>query len=164
MIKKSLIAAMAALALPSAINAHAVDPSYDEVVGSVEKFFEALRSEDKTALAKVMIPEATIFVHNRTGDDHHSVQIVSVADHLERWSKGTAKTDEFMNYQAVLIDGDMAQVWGPYVFTVDGKATHCGVNALSLVKQEDGWKVGNTSFSMEPVSKCKSLGAPEVPE
>jgi hypothetical protein len=68
-----------------------------------------------------------------------------------------------MIYTTVLVDGDMAQVWGPYRFTAGGKTTHCGINAMSLVKRDGVWKVANTSFTMERPDRCEALGAPEVP-
>ena len=60
-----------------------------------------------------------------------------------------------MIYETVLVDGDMAQVWGPYYFEVEGALSHCGVNSLSLVRDASGgWKVGNTSFTVEPPETC----------
>ena len=62
--------------------------------------------------------------------------------------------------QRVLVDGDMAQAWGPYTFFANGKISHCGINSLSMVRTDDGWKVANTSFSMVPPEECESIGAP----
>ncbi|MFN4021109.1 MAG: hypothetical protein ACK4IC_11405 [Erythrobacter sp.] len=134
-----------------------------EVIAAAEAFFAALRSDDKTALAGVMLPEGMIFVHSRMKPDLARVDAVPVADHLARWAKGTRKTDEVMRYDAVLVTGDMAQLWGPYRFIAEGKTSHCGINALSLIKTENGWKVANTSFTMELPERCAALGAPEAP-
>jgi hypothetical protein len=68
-----------------------------------------------------------------------------------------------MVYTAVLVDGDMAQVWGPYRFMAGGKTTHCGIDSLSMVKRDGAWKVANTSFTMVPPSQCDALGAPKEP-
>ena len=133
------------------------------VVEGVDAFFAALRSDDKTALAQQMLPEGVIFVHNRMKPDMPRIDVVPVAKHLENWAKGTRMVDEVMRYDSVLVDGDMAQVWGPYSFWVDYELTHCGINSLSMVKTETGWKVANTSFTMERPSECERLGVPGFP-
>lgn len=158
----------ALFALPALIAAAplaAAEPSaaQSEAIAAADAFFAALRSDDKTALAGQMLPEGMIFIHNRMNPDAPRVDVVPVARHLENWAKGTRKVDEVMRYDAVLVDGDMAQVWGPYRFIAEGKTTHCGINSMSLVKRADGWKVANTSFTMEQPARCASLGAPEAP-
>jgi ketosteroid isomerase-like protein len=126
---------------------------------AVSQFFDALGSEDKTALADVMIPEGVIFVHNHMDPDNPRVDVVPVEQHLARWPQGTREVSEQMRMEEVLIHGDMAQVWGPYAFLVEGTVTHCGVNSLSLVRDAEGnWKVGNTSFTMVPREGCEALG------
>ena len=64
-----------------------------------------------------------------------------------------------MHNGTVLVDGDMAEVWGPYILTVAGKMSHCGINSLSMVKTESGWKVANTSFTMEAPDNCIEIAA-----
>jgi ketosteroid isomerase-like protein len=134
----------------------------DAVKAAADAFFAALRGDDKTALAAQMLTEGVIFVHNRMNPKAR-VDVVPVAKHLENWAKSPPGLDEVMAYDTVLIDGDMAQVWGPYRFTAGGKTTHCGINALSLVLTDSGWKVANTSFTMERPEFCDELGAPEAP-
>ena len=107
-----------------------------------------------------MLPDGMIFVHNRMNPDMPRIDVVPVAKHLENWAKGTRMVDEVMRYDSVLVDGDMAQVWGPYSFWVDYELTHCGINSLSMVKTETGWKVANTTFTMEQPSECERLGVP----
>ena len=133
-----------------------------EVTSAVWSFFKALRSDDKTALASVMDANGMITIHDRMNPSEPKIAFVPVSRHLENWLKSPPGLDERMFEETVLIDGDMAQVWGPYRFTADGKTTHCGINSLSLVKHADGWKVANTSFTMEHPSECERLGAPEA--
>lgn len=152
----------AGLALALATPAAAEGPASDReaVVAAADAFFFALGSTDKTELAEVMLPEGMIFVHNRMNPENPRVDAVPVADHLKRWAQTTDRFIEEMRYDMVLVDGDMAQVWGPYAFLVNGAVAHCGINSLSLVKTDDGWKVANTSFTMEQPSECERLGAP----
>jgi ketosteroid isomerase-like protein len=156
-----LIVSATVLAL-TPVAATAQDDPRAEAIAAADAFFAALRSPDKAALAEVMLPDAMIYVHDRIVPDQPRVDAIRVSDHLARWAKGTRAVDERMTYATVLVDGDMAQVWGPYVFLVDDKVSHCGINSLSLVRTDAGWKVGNTSFSMVAPDQCTAIGAPEA--
>ena len=159
---KAILAITAAL-IAAPLAAEEQSPEQAEVIAAADAFFAALGSDDKTALAGVMLPEGMIFVHNRMKPEAPRVDAVPVADHLARWAKGTRKADEVMHYETVLVTGDMAQVWGPYSFWSDYELTHCGINSLSMVRTEAGWKVANTSFTMELPSECERLGVPGFP-
>jgi hypothetical protein len=134
-----------------------------EAIAAVDAFFTALRSDDKTALAREMDSAGTIYIHDRRDPAGPEVTIVPVAAHLARWAETPPGLDERMVYKTVLVTGDMAQVWGPYRFIAGGKTTHCGINNMSLVKREGRWRVANTSFTMELPERCAALGAPEAP-
>lgn len=157
---RTFITAAAALLAAAPLAAEEQSPAQAEVIAGAEAFFRALGSTRKTDLAEVMLPEGMIFVHNRMDPTNPRVDIVPVARHLERWAGTTGRFVEEMKYETVLVDGDMAQVWGPYRFLRNSEVSHCGINSLSLVKTDSGWKVANTSFTMEPPSECERLGAP----
>ncbi len=158
---KALLATAALFAAASL----AAEPSSEhaDVIAGVDAFFDALRSDDKTALAQTMDPQGLITIHNRMDPAAPKILFVPVAKHLENWLKSPNGLDEQMIYQTVLVEGDMAQVWGPYRFIAGGKTSHCGVNSMSLVKRDGAWKVANTSFSMVPPDQCAAIGAPEAP-
>ena len=39
----------------------------------------------------------------------------------------------------------MASVWAPYTFYLNGAISHCGINSIELLHDEDGWKVTQIS-------------------
>lgn len=143
--------------------AWADDDPAQEAKLAVNGFMNAIASDDKTDLADHMVPEAMIFVHNRMDPANPRVDHLTVAQHLENWAKRDARYIEDMAYTSVLVDGDMAHVWGPYSFWVNYELSHCGINSLNLVRTQDGWKVANTSFTMERPSECERLGVPGFP-
>jgi hypothetical protein len=150
--KAILATAVALLAAPLAANSPT--PEALAVRDGVSDFFNALASDDKTALARQMIPEGMIFIHDRRTPDAPRLAMVPVAKHLENWLKSPGDVAEVMHIEHVLVDGDMAQAWGPYYFTVSSKLSHCGINSLSMVRREGRWLVANTSFTMEPPEAC----------
>lgn len=136
-------------------------PEQAEVIAAAEAFMAAIGNPDRSRIADHMLPEGMIFIHNRMDPANPRIDTVPVARHLERWLGRSGRFIEQMRYTSVLVDGDMAQVWGPYRFLANSAVSHCGINALSMVRTAGGaWKVANTSFTMESPSECDRLGAP----
>ena len=134
------------------------------VIAGANAFMDAIANSDRTVLTQHMLPEAVIFVHNRFNPDKPRVDVMPATRHFENWAKRTSDYQESMRYDHVLVDGDMAQVWGPYSFTADGTLTHCGINSMSMVRMEDGsWKVGNVSFTMVAPQQCGAVGVDWLP-
>jgi hypothetical protein len=155
-------ALLIAAAPPSAAPLASQEPTAEQadVIAAAEAFMFAIGSPNRAKLADHMIPEGMIFVHNRMNPEAPRVDAVPVAQHLERWLTRTGRYIEQMRFTSVLVESDMAQVWGPYRFLLNSEVSHCGINVLSMVKTDSGWKVANTSFTMEPPSECARLGAP----
>jgi hypothetical protein len=42
---------------------------------------------------------------------------------------------------AIQVDESMGHVWTPYEFYVNGKSSHKGVNAFTLFKKDNTWKI-----------------------
>jgi hypothetical protein len=55
--------------------------------------------------------------------------------------------EERLTDPAVDVDGDIAMIWSPYVFLIDGKLSHCGVNHFDLVRENGQWKVLNITWT-----------------
>jgi hypothetical protein len=68
---------------------------------------------------------------------------------LEALAAGTSKLHEaFTAPPDVRIDGDLATVWGPYTFTIDGTLSHTGIDALQLVRTPEGWRLTGGIYSI----------------
>jgi len=61
-----------------------------------------------------------------------------------------AELAEKMYDAKVKVDGDLAWVDGRYIFTVNNKLQHCGMNSFHLVRTSEGWKLGNSISTIEP--------------
>jgi len=151
-------AALAAAASPALAQDN--ESKHRALIKAADAFFEALRGEDKTALARTMLAESVIFVHDRRDPDNPKMRIVAAGEHLKNWETSPPGTDEYMRYEAVRVDGSMGHIWGPYVFLLNEKPTHCGINSMSFAMTDKGWRVANTSFTMTSLEECGPLGAP----
>ena len=62
--------------------------------------------------------------------------------------EGPALKEQLVGAPAIEIDGDIAMVWSSYVFTIDGKFSHCGIDHFDLVRDPGGqWKLLNLTWS-----------------
>ena len=136
----------------------AVSPEEQEVVATVQKLFDAMAAHDGDAASAVTIPEGRVFVVRATGETGASSTLAQFAERLPT-IKG--KILERMWKPEVRVDGRMATLWAPYDFHRDGQRTHCGIDAVDLVKTASGWKISGISYTVVtegcPVSP---LGAP----
>lgn len=137
---------VAAGLLPSA-DAFASDAveAAESPLAAVDALFEAMATHDTHAARQLIVPGARFVVVRPDGtpamrDD--AGFLASLAQHPE------SELRERMWGHQVLVDGAMAQVWGPYDFHVDGKFSHCGVNSIGLVQGADGWRVAAVSYTM----------------
>lgn len=116
----------------------------------INTMFAEMANHNPEAIKAVYMPEALLvaLIKNKEGK--------TVTRFLtgEAFSKGFAvkksELKEDMYEMKTEIFGDLALVHGRYVFFVDKKIAHCGVNAFHLVRTDTGWKIGGASSTIEP--------------
>lgn len=118
------------------------------VLDTVQSFFDVIASRDTEAGARLVIPEA-VLVSVREANGSKAVRHVSCAQWLAQLKTIEGEMFEaFVGEPVVLIDGDVAAVWGSYYFDRDGQRSHGGVDALTLVRASDGWKIAGGAYSV----------------
>jgi hypothetical protein len=86
-------------------------------------------------------------------DGTRRVQRRPWSDVLARFQPGPERFEERLTNPAIDSDGNVAVVWGNYVFLVNGKVDHCGVDHFQLMRENGSWKIADVSWS-ERVSGC----------
>jgi hypothetical protein len=113
------------------------------VVNVIKTLFLAMEKSDSAMAHKTFtkkVTSATIF------KDKSGNVVLRQEDSIDDFIKaiGTPHKEiwyeEFWNLK-VQIDGDLAQAWCDYAFYVDNNFSHCGVDALQLVKEKDEWRI-----------------------
>jgi hypothetical protein len=146
----SILLTLAAQAASSRLPpAHALPPpsvAEEAVLAPVRVLLAAIASGDKQALLAQVRPEggatAAFDLPNR-----HKVARESWAEFATSIGGGPDTIAQRLIDPAVEIDGDIAMVWSPYVFTVNGKVQHCGSDHFDLVRENGAWKVLNATWS-----------------
>ncbi len=111
------------------------------VRATISKFFEGMNKADSTLVKGSLMTGAKLqTVVNKEGqvsvkEDDFSKFIASI---------GKAKAgslDERLGTYDVKLDGDLATAFTPYQFWYNGKQSHCGSNAFTLVRIDGAWKI-----------------------
>jgi hypothetical protein len=107
----------------------------DEIMRPVQRFFDALGKQDKTGLLAVVAPNTEISsVQQGT---LRRLSIEKLADAIAQHKGGPIA--EHIHQPLVHVDQNVAVVWAPYTFTVNGRVDHCGTDVITLGKLQNGW-------------------------
>jgi Putative lumazine-binding len=146
----SLVASAGRVAAQNARNAER-----DAVVAAVQEFFRSMEANDVAAAQRVMLPDGQLHATRRTGDSV-MVRQGAFSAHFERLKAARDTVVERMWDPEVRVHGTVAMLWTPYDLYVNGKFSHCGVDAFSLVRQTDGWKISSVIYTIEPTGCAPS--------
>jgi hypothetical protein len=133
----------------------------DAVLATVDELFAAMAAGDAGRAAAVLLPEGQ-WVSVRPGDDGSDVVVVTPhRDVLVRLAEGRERWLERYWDPEVMIHGPVAVVWTAYDFYRDGEFSHCGMEAFTLVRAADGWRIAGATYTVE-VDGCppSPLGPP----
>ena len=117
------------------------------VLAPIKAMFAGLEARDSAAILAQTRPEGGATVASEKPDGTHSIRHLSWADFAAGIKPGPEHYQEELLDPAVEIDGDIAMVWSRYVFTIDGKPHHCGVDHFDLVRENGAWKLLNVTWS-----------------
>ena len=124
-----------ALALP-ATRAAGQTPDSD-VLAPIDAMFQGMTARDPAAIKSAALP-GTILVLMRDGKPEQ-MTIDAFAEHFSKPSK--AHLEERIHDPLVRTDNDLAVVWAPFEFLVDGKPDHCGTDLFNLVQTGGKWLI-----------------------
>lgn len=137
------------------------DPAADEraVLDVVVAFFDAMAAGDGEAWEDTLLEDVTFVGTTQTTD---GVAVNGIArDEFLALLEGPTGFLERMWDPAVRVHGTIATVWTPYDLHRDGEFSHCGIDAFSLVKTNEGWRIASIVWTAEPVGCDPSpLGPP----
>jgi hypothetical protein len=107
------------------------------VLAPIDAMFHGMTERDPAAIKSAALP-GTILVLMRDGKPEQ-MTIDAFADHFSKPSK--AHLEERIHDPLVRTDHDLAVVWAPFEFLVDGKPDHCGTDLFNLVQTGGKWLI-----------------------
>ncbi|MCL7977331.1 MAG: nuclear transport factor 2 family protein [marine benthic group bacterium] len=155
-------AALAMVCIPAPLTAQDTDLSRSqrqiedrtEVLATVRALFRALGERDVVRLEEHFLPQAlTTAVRFEAGAEYPSVQ--SLPEVLESIAAVTVPMTERIWDPEVRVDGEVASLWAPYDFYVDGSFSHCGHDAVHLVRVDGRWRVLSMTYTIAEPPACR---------
>lgn len=124
-------------------------PATDEtaVMAPIDAMFAGLAARDSAAISAQLRPEGGATVAAEKPDGSRSIRHLSWAEYTAGIKPGPEKLEERLTDPAIEVDGDIAMVWAPYTFYIDGKVHHCGIDHFDLVREAGAWKILNVTWS-----------------
>ena len=133
-------------------NAQPQEAEKDAVLETVQAFFDTMTAGDVEGARRILQPQGR-FHAMRMRDGKPDVRTFTNEEYFAQLQASKQKMRERMWSPDVRIRGLIATVWTPYDFWIDGKFSHCGIDAFDLIKTEEGWKLAGGVYTLE--TKCE---------
>ncbi len=140
MVRLASLALMLMLVAPLAAQQDTPKTPQDSVLAVVTRLFDGMKARDTTMMRTLFVPGAQF-------GGVPTVRQPSPFSSADAWLASIGRTpagttlEEELHQPEVRVDGGLATVWTEYTFRIDGKLSHCGVDAFQLVRTPDGWKI-----------------------
>jgi hypothetical protein len=118
-----------------------------QVMAPINALFDGLARRDSAAILAAMRADGSATAASEKADGTRNVHRMTAAEFAAAIKPGPERYQERISDPAIEIDGDIAMVWAPYTFLVDGKVHHCGIDHFDLVRDGGKWQVLNITWS-----------------
>jgi hypothetical protein len=120
----------------------AIDTSAQQaVMAPIDQMFDGMAKRDAATIKKPLLSGGSMVLMR----DGKPTQM-TFEDFADRVGKpGTTKIEERIHDPLVRIDNDLAVVWAPFEFLVDGKVDHCGTDLFNLVRVDGKWIIASVA-------------------
>ena len=109
------------------------------VLETITQLFDGMTKRDAAAIKKPLLSGGSM-VLMRDGKPSQ----MTFEDFADRVGKpGTTHIQERIHDPLVRIDHDLAVVWAPFEFLVDGKVDHCGTDLFNVVRADGKWVIAS---------------------
>jgi len=137
MICKSLVTAAVVMSSVFAMSPVRADTSEEKaVLAPIQALFDGMARYDRDAMLAPVQPEGSVALL-RDG----KVVRMTLGDFANHIKPGKDKIQERIHDPLIRIDGDIAMVWAPYEFLINGQVKHCGTDVVNLVRIEGRWLI-----------------------
>jgi hypothetical protein len=121
---------------------NAQDFQKEAVKNTIQTFFEGFHHRDTVLLHQVCADKMILqsIAENTNGNSLTEEPLHFFYRSIASMPKDLKYNEQILSY-TIQVDGTMAHAWTLYEFYLDGKLSHKGVNAFTLFKEKDSWKI-----------------------
>ena len=147
----SLASILSPLTPGAAQSAPRNDPAEEKaVLATVQRMFDAMRTKDTVAFREIFEPNARLVGMRTRANGEQVIQQLTwerfgsmmASDTRGQWIERAFNPE-------VRIRGTLATVWAEYDFHFGQRPSHCGVDAVQLLKTPSGWKIVSIADTYE---------------
>jgi hypothetical protein len=150
-----LIIMLIALAAPSAGAQGGAER--EAVLKAMQVFFDTMTARDVDGARDILVPQGRFHVMDMNKPKSEPRSFAN-EEYLARLKASQQTMRERIWNPDVRVHGSIATVWTPYDFWIDGKLSHCGVDAFDLIKTAEGWKIAGGAYTIESDCPPSPLG------
>ena len=141
-------AALAAPGQPARHDRHGADETAS-VLHAVDTFFAAVRTGNADLAASILSPDGMLFFQRRNADGGYRLHHKSNSRWLEEFRGWTGHMEDRPSRSTVRVWGPVATVSHAFVFRLNGRFSHCGMNLIQLVRVGRDWRIANIVWTEE---------------
>lgn len=131
----------AGVLMSSLPSVHAASADEQAVLAPITAMFDGMAKRDSAAIKKPTMPGGVMVLMR----DGKPVQMTFEAFADRVGKPGKEQIEERIHDPLVKIDNDLAVVWAPFEFLVDGKVNHCGTDLFNLVRTDGKWLIASVA-------------------
>ena len=125
-----------------------------EILATVQGVFDALGG-DAGKLSAVMMPDVTMRSNSVEEDGTVASSTSTVEGLRDRIISSGSTMVERMFDSKVMVSGPIATVWTPYDFYTGGEFSHCGIDVVTLLHTQEGWRIMSLDWSRQQPPDCQ---------
>ncbi len=146
--KKIILSIIFTLAISISVFAQKTDDAKN-ALAVVNKMFAEMANHNPAAIADLWIKDSNLTAVIKRKEGKTAIVSFTGEKFSQNFAEKKEEIKEDMYEQKIFVDGDIAMVWGRYVFFVGGKISHCGLNTFQLVKTDAVWKIANAASTID---------------
>ena len=111
------------------------------VLAPIQAMFDGMSKRDAAAIKATALAGATMVLMRDGKPTQMSLE--AFADRVGK--PGTTQIEERIHDPLIRIDNDLAVVWAPFDFLVNGKVDHCGTDLFNMVRVDGKWVIASVA-------------------
>lgn len=131
---------------PSPAPESEVDATAEEIVDVVQDLFQAMEARDSVRIKMALHPEALFTSVNLTGDAPTTRRTEGSAFASSVGQPGVPYIERMYD-PVVEHHGDFAHLWAFYDFSLGDSLSHCGHDAIQLVRDGGQWRILGITYT-----------------
>jgi hypothetical protein len=116
-------------------------PEEQAVLAPVNAMFDGMARRNAAAIKRALLPGGMMVLMR----DGKPVQMTFEAFAGRIANPGTTQIEERIHDPLIRIDHDLAVVWAPFEFLVNGQVDHCGTDLFNLVRADGKWLIASVA-------------------